>query len=296
MTRPLLRSVLCTASLLCVSALTVRADEVKATPPLSTQPTISLLATPATSPADVATFLKTPVSFTLKDASFLGALDAVMTASGKTCPLECRQVKPMKLSFGIKKGIAGNVLDALARAGGCTLYVLPDKLLAAPASLLTAEEKNKARPFTMLVSAATLPAGKTLPRQANGFDVLAVANKKISVSVEGKALGNAMDDVTGSAMGGTVTFVSGQERPPFDRMALGGYIPTSMSLSFDQVPLGDALSVVAELGGCQLYLLPDRFLICGEGELLTPQERQDAIPALQSGLPFNPLAPSAPGA
>ena len=121
MPRSVSRSVLCTVTLLCACVL-VRADEVRDKPLLSAQPTISLRTT-SPSQADVAAFLKTPVSFTVKGASFLGALDAVLSASGKTCLIECRQMKPMNLTFGAKEQSMDGVLDTLAKAGGGSLYL-----------------------------------------------------------------------------------------------------------------------------------------------------------------------------
>jgi len=285
---------LCTTALLCAFAVHSRADEAPVALPLSAQPTISLLAT--SSQGDVAAFLKTPVSFFVKDASFLGALDAVMTASGKTCLIECRQVKPMKLTFGAKKNTAGNILDALARAGGCTLYVLPNKLLLSPTALLTDAEKARAKPFTVLVSAATLPEGKTLSKPADRPDILTLANIKISTSFEGVQIDEAGDAIMSGLMNSTREMrpmgATLEQHTPLNRSSATTYIPNSTTLSFDQIPCAEALSVIAELNGCQLYLLPDRFLICGPGEFLIPAQKNVAVPALQSGLIADPSTPN----
>ncbi|PQV64325.1 hypothetical protein B1R32_1056 [Abditibacterium utsteinense] len=282
------RLVLSAAALLCASAVVVRADEAPVAPSLATQPTISLVATSSASTADVATFLKAPVSFSVKDASFLSALDAVLLSSGKNCFIECREVKPMKMSFSIRSSTAGRVLDALARAGGCTLYVLPTKLLIAPASLLEQSERAEAKPFTVLVSAATLPAGKTLPKQANGVDMLALANKNISVSIQGLEPANAM---SACRKAGPILGAYTHWSTPRDRLA--NNIQTSLTLSFDQIPFAEALSVVGELGGCQLYLLPDTFHLRSPDQPLTPEEKKLAVPAFITNFPSGPSAPSA---
>ncbi len=279
MTRFLSRSVLCTATLLCACAM-VRADEAKDKLPLSAQPTISLQAT--SSKSDVAAFLKTPVSFKLKDASFLSALDAVLTASGKTCPIECRQMKPMKLNFGVKDQTADSVLDTLAKAGGGSLYILPDKLLLSPPALLSAEEKKIGKPYSMLLSKATLPQGKTLSKQLGGVDMVAIANTKISRSMADKNWGSAASELLRALPYGTMK--------PLEPLNLEGYAPAELvisgtgvkdvSLSFQDVPLGEALGVLAHMNGCELYLLPNKFLMCAPNEL-TPEQQKVAVPAFQ---------------
>jgi hypothetical protein len=289
MTRSLSRSVLCAASLLCVSALTVRADEVKAAPSLSTGPTISLVAT--SSKADVAAFLKTPVSFTVKGASFLSALDAVMTASGKTCPIECRQMKPMKFTFGAKGDQAGSMLDTLAKAGGGSLYIFPDKLLLSSPSLLSKAEKVSSKPYSVLLSKATWPQGKALDKQPGGIDMLALASKKISGSV----IDANVADVLGAAVSMTYTGGVHVEYRCSPQRVLSGVRTEHLSLSFQDVPFGEALGTIAHMDGCELYLLPGKFLICPANGItaLTPEEQKAAIPAFQYP-GFGSSSPSAP--
>lgn len=280
MTRSLSRSVLCASSLLCVSALAVRADEVKAAPSLSTGSTISLLAT--SSKSDVAAFLKTPVSFTVKDASFLSAFDAVLAASGKTCSIECRQMKPMKLNFGAMGDQAGSMLDNLAKAGGGSLYILPDKLLLSSPALLTDEEKKTGKPYSVLLSGA-MPQGKTLAKQPNGIDIVAIANTKVSCSIENQRWGQA----AGMLMGALPYSAGG--RKPFEPLNFSGsiskdrpnnFVVKDLSLSFQDVPLGEALGMIAHMNGCELYLLPGKFLMCPANDL-TPDQQKVAVPAFQ---------------
>ena len=272
----------------------VRADEAKDKLPLSAQPTISLQAT--SSKSDVAAFLKTPVSFKVKDASFLGTLDAVLSASGKTCPIECRQMKPMKATFGVKGDNVDLVLDTLAKAGGGSLYIFPDKLLLSPPALLSDQEKASAKPYSVLLSKATLPQGKTPDKQPGGIDMMAIANTKISCSIEGERWGPAAGHLLGSLPYGA------GDMKPLEALHLEGYPPNErlnagfgvkdVSLSLQDVPLGEALGMIAHMNGCELYLLPGKFLLCPPNSL-TPEQQKVAVPAFQYPGGGSP-APSAP--
>lgn len=287
MPRFLSRSVLCTAALLCACGM-VWADEAKDKLALSTQPTISLQAT-STSQTDVAAFLKTPVSFTVKGASFLGALDAVLSASGKTCPIECRQMKPMKLTFGARGQSIDGVLDTLAKAGGGSLYIFPDKLLLSPAELLRDAEKASAKPYSVLIS--------KLDKQPGGIDMLALANMKISCSINGN-IGDALSacsDSLNQIPNSPLLFLN--QRASRERIQAGLGIK-DLSLSLRDVSLGEALGMLAHIDGCELYILPGKFLLCPPDgpTALTPDEQKVAVPAFQypgTGLPgFGSPAPS----
>lgn len=206
-----------------------------------------------------------------------------MNASGKTCAIECRQMKPMKLNFGAMGDQAGSMLDSLAKAGGGSLYIFPDKLLLSSPALLSDEEKKTGKPYSVLLSEATLPQGKTLAKQPGGIDIVAIANTKVSCSIEGERWSQA----AGTLMGSLPYGAGG--RKPFEPLNFYGsiskdrpsnFVVKDVSLSVQDVPLGEALGMLAHMNGCELYLLPGKFLICPSNDL-TPDQQKVAVPAFQ---------------
>ncbi len=295
MSKNLFRISACIGVVLGASFISIKADEnptsttnAKQFKPLMgvTSLTIDL---PTSSKGNVQAFLNAPVSFIVKDASFMGALDAILSANGKMCPIECRRLKPMKLTFGAKAEKAGNVLDALAKAGGCNLYVLPDKLLLSSSEMLMQEERAKAQPFSALLTPDGAPQLKFVPGGISEFDILDVVNTSTSVSIDHLSVSDALEKLSDS-VGKPVNY---EYRLPTDRRG-EGFIATDVTSSFSNLKFGDALSVVAHLNGCELYLLPDKFLICAP-DALTVQEQKNAVPAFKrSVVPI--LDPSAPAA
>ena len=301
------RSLSCTAVLLCASVLVARADEAAPTPPRSeaewkawiasqpppppppiinqpltfSSPTISLITTPS-SKTDVTTFLKTPVSFKVKDASFLSAFDAVLTASGKACPIECRNIKPMKVTLGTQGDKVGEVLDTLAKMGGASLWLLPNKLLLCPATSLSDKEKYGAKPWSVLISKSTFPAGKLL---AGKTDYVAMLNTKISASSNGDTGDAGFACLLALSRDGS----QGEHHVSFSPMA--GPC-TNISVSFEDITYGEALGALAHMDGNELYVLPDHLLISPVGGL-TPEEQKIAIPAFTYP-GFGKPEPSAP--
>ena len=302
------RSFVCTAALLCASVLVARADEVAPTPPASlsaseiaafdaaraaflslpplpkplinqpltfNSPTISLVTTPSTSKADVATFLQTPVSFKVKDASFLSAFDAVLSATGKACPIECRNIKPMKVTFGAKNDNVGVVLDTLAKMGGASLWLLPDKLLLCHAASLSVKEKEKAKPWSVLISKTTFPAAKLL---AGKTDFVAMLNTKISASLDGGDFGDGVwaCQLALAHLALNTPGLSWRCNPNEERIQAG--LSSNMSFSFEDVTVGEAMATVGHMDGYELYLLPDHLLLSPPGSL-TPEQQKVAIPA-----------------
>lgn len=233
--------------------------------------------------------LDAPVTFSVKDASFLTTMDAVLSASGRSCRVECRGVKAMKLSLQVTGGKAGLILDALATAGGCDLWVLPSKLIIAPEALLTDDEKKTAKQFGVLLSKNTLPAGSTLGHVfrikrgdfVSNVDILDVANTKVSVD---------FNNASWEDMFKSTDRVGFKTRKMYSLMAIppeslqSGRIPIPhFSASMQNASFGEVLAFMAHMNGCELYLLPDKFLICGPDEQsLSPIDKKQAVPAFTS--------------
>ncbi len=266
-------------------------------------PTISLVTTPSSQVA-VATFLQRPVSFQVKGASFLSAFDAVLTAAGKACPIECRGIKPMKVTFGAQGDNVGIVLDTLAKMGGASLWLLPDKLLLCRADSLSDTDKEKAKPWSVLISKATpLPVGNgKLPGGQAHY--MALLNTKISTSLDGGQFADGFRAYQSALTQSQLTQLPLEDHTYSihfqynkEQMAPRGII-TNVSFSFEDVTFGEALGTLAHMQGDELYLMPDHLLISPPGSL-TPEQQKVAIPVFAypgfGKTALSPLpAPSAP--
>lgn len=232
-----------------------------------------------TSSAEV---LNSKVSVTLTDASFLSILDALMDASDKTCRIECRQVRPLRLSLHVEKAPIAGLLDSLAKLGGTRLYVLPSKLLLAPETALSSDEKKTAKLYGVLYTAATLPntPGAKALMEPNGKskNIVEFANAKTSVRLSGIAIGRAIE------MG----VPSSDIRGPYYGVTNGSPIllsdwTSSVSANFQDVRYGDALASLAHLIGYELYLTPTCFVIARPGDISSsptaPFNTQNTVPA-----------------
>ena len=243
---------------------------------------------PTSSPGDAQKLLDTPVSFDVKDASFMVALDAVLTASGKTCRIECRGVKPMKLMFSAINEKAGELLHSLALAGGCDLYVLPDKLLLSPPSLLLDSEKTKAHPFQVLLPLNFVSGNKANDEGIN--KVIRALHTRISTSFNNKQIGDAVWELREAAQAKGIAL--GWQFSAAQSHYMNGIIWTFESLSVDDLPLGEALNAVAHAGGCNVYVLPNAIKVCGP-DGLTPEEKKVAVPAFVNPSELPSSAPTA---
>jgi hypothetical protein len=233
--------------------------------------------------------LDAPVTFSVKDASFLSALDAVLASAGRSCRVECRGVKAMKLSLRVKGEKAAPVLDALATAGGCDLWVLPSKLIIAPEALLTDTEKKTAKQFGVLLSKNTLPPGSILGHVVkinqgdftSNVDILDVANTKVSVDFN-NASWESMFESTND-VGFKIRKAYSLAAFPPESLQNGSIAMAHFSASMQNVSFGEVLAFMAHMNGCELYLLPDRFVICGPDEQnLTSQDKKQAVSAFTS--------------
>ncbi len=132
--------------------------------------------------------LNSKVTVAFKDASFLSALDAVMNASAKTCRIECRQLSPLRLSMKVTDTAVASLLDSLAKLSGARLFVLPSKLILAPESALTDDEKRKAKLYGVLLTATTLPDTpdvKALAKKdGKNVSILDIVNAKFSLNIK----------------------------------------------------------------------------------------------------------------
>lgn len=243
-----------------------------------TSPTVSLVTTPS-SQVDVATFLQTPVSFQVKGASFLSAFDAVLTAAGKACPIECRGIKPMKVTFGAEGDNVGVVLDTLAKMGGASLWLLPDKLLLCRADSLSDQEKEKAKPWSVLISKATLlPAGNGKLPRGQHTSYAALLNTKISASLDGGQFADGIWAYQMALAHLALKDLTYSIHYNYNKEQLTTGLITNVSFSFEDVTFGEALGTLAHMQGDELYLLPDHLLI-SPPESLTPEEQKVAVPA-----------------
>ncbi|RYX85833.1 hypothetical protein EON83_03510 [bacterium] len=235
----------------------------------------------AHAPSKSTEVLTTKVSVTFKGASFLSALDALMSASDKTCRVECRQIRPQLVSFDVKNAPLAGMLDSLAKMGGARLYVLPSKLIIAPEKALSDKEKKEAQPYGVLLTSTTLPntpqAKALLKPNAQGKTILDVAN--ISLTAIG----------IGARLGGLISLPLDPYRLPKDEFLPKVLGPVSIaaqnsttSFYLQDVNWGDALASFAHSVGCELYLTPENFIICAPDHLNDPEIRhltQNAVPA-----------------
>lgn len=225
--------------------------------------------------------LGSKVSVTLKDASFLATLDALLNASDKTCRVECRQLSAQRVSLKVKDTPLAGQLDSLAKLGGGRLYVLPTKLILAPATALSEDEKKKARLYGVLLTAATLPdtpEAKALLKPNNkGKTILDTANTPVYAG------GNS------SLLAVLHGLIDPFEVSPdtFSPKLIGDFKKENLDaslVSFDLpgVNYGDALASFAHSVGCELYMTPEHFVICTPDRLNAPENRQwtqGAVPA-----------------
>lgn len=224
--------------------------------------------------------LNAKVSVTLKDASFLSALDALMNASDKTCRIDCRQLQPFRLPLNIKDVPLGGVLDALAKFGGTRLYVLPNKLILAPEKALTNDEKKTAKLYGLLLTTTTLPntpqAKALLKPNDSGKTILDIANTKVDVgggTFLGFPLHGALDPIRVPVSAFTPKIIG-----PISDADLAGQV----KYHFEGVNYADALASFAHSIGRELYLTPDHFIISSPDQLNAPENRQwaqNAVPA-----------------
>lgn len=221
------------------------------------------------------------VSVSLRDVSFLAALDALVNVSPKKCRIECREVRPQRVSLDVKNVPLAGLLDSLAKLSSAHLYILPDKLIIAPQRALTEDERRKSRPYGILLTADTLPntpeAKALLKPNTEGKTILDVANTKVSIGGEGMPLGFVLNSPLGPKV--PQSEFTPKVVGPVDKAILESIV----SFSLRGVNYGDALASFARLIGCELYLTPNHFIICQPNHLNDPDVQewtQGSVPAL----------------
>lgn len=241
--------------------------------------------------------LESRVSFKVKDASFLSALDAILTSANCSCRVECRGVKAMKLSLNIDKGRAAPVLNALALSGGARMWVFATKLIIAPEALLTPDEKKSAKPYGVLKSVKDLPTGSLLGRindPKQKMSIIDSSHLKVSFNFNNSSWVQSTIGMGVISRGGYYLAAYPTERAQDDLSA-----SATLSASLQDVSFGELLSFIAEANGCEVFLMPDHYLIFGADDKL-PDLYKNAVPAFTSASTHfdfspNPLDPSASG-
>ncbi|MEO6906918.1 MAG: hypothetical protein ABI210_03415 [Abditibacteriaceae bacterium] len=100
------------------------------------------------------------------------------------------------------------------------------------------------------------------------YDIRKIAQTKVSIDVQNGTIWQIEDAIIKSA-----------NQPMELSMSPGSSERSTsiISLKLQDIPLGDALRVVAALAGTGFYILPNKFFI-GAYFLLTPQERKQVLP------------------
>lgn len=200
------------------------------------------------------------VSVTLTDASFLATLDTIFNASDKTCRVECRQLLAQRVSLKVKNTSIGGLFDSLAKLGGGRLYVLPTKLILAPAMALSEDEKKMAKSYGVLLTAATLPntpeAKALLKPNDKGKTILDIANTPVYVGGSGtlrQSLHGVIDTFSVPLNAFSPKFIGDFSKEELD---------ARIDFRLVGVNYGDVLASYAHSVGCELYLTPEHFIIC----------------------------------
>ncbi|RYX81087.1 hypothetical protein EON83_25730 [bacterium] len=202
------------------------------------------------------------ITLRLKDVSFLSALSAIMEAAPKTCRIECRQVRPMRVSLGVNGRPIVGLLDALAKLGGARLYVLPTKLIIAPEAALTDDEKKQAKPYGVLLTSETLPAAPAanalLASSPQAKNILNYLNSTISTRVDERPL-SALAGVF--SRGGVLPGMPRQSLMQMFGPILVDDLNSHVSVNLQDNKSGDVRSAAARLMGCELYMTSEGLIV-----------------------------------
>ncbi len=243
------------------------------TPLLSATSTSLLISTAKATNGDAKALLESSISIEIKNGSLLSILDNVLNAAGKDCTIECRKVRSFKLSGGLKNVKVASVLDSIAKLGGARLYVFPSKVLISAPEFLSEKEKGEARLYGILLSNNDLTTANS--KLTDLKDVIAIANTKISVNIQGQPIADALVSVYRASK----ERLSAEYRSPKESGTNSGVQP-EFTLSLQNINFGDALSILANTTGTEVFLLPGKFLICAP-DSLTPEERKVVISAFK---------------
>ncbi len=89
---------------------------------------------------------KLPIDLKVENATLEEVTNRIKTMlPSQAITIEVRSAKPVQMGFDLKSTRVGDVLDHVAALAGCRLFVLSDRLLIAPSSLLTEAELRDIR-------------------------------------------------------------------------------------------------------------------------------------------------------
>lgn len=181
----------------------------------------------------------------------------------KKVSIEVRGAKPIQVSFDLKGSSVGNLLTPISALAGCKLYMFSSGLLIAPPSQLTETEKLELQQGRggewVRSSNTTQHEGWTLQEVTTPSPdkqrAMGACASVLNLKLEDGTFDEVLNHIKGS--------LTNQTLPIETR----GANPIQVSFDLQGISVGNALTSVAALAGCDVYILNSGVLITSPDQL-----------------------------